>query len=235
MSINGNIMANRKNIIAIVTMFIIAFLSATTMQAQRSTNWVAYNGDHCWLIEARGGVTFDKEPISGDSKIESNAFARLTFFHHGLYAYAEGGYARKDFAGYVGGGVKLAKKHWFAQPAVELGLGLGSQYCGYNYKAATTIDNATGKYSVAISQDYLDSKLKFQARLAVNVEFRVAERVSVVAYGEGIYRPYEAKTLSPNGDFVINGVQIDAKSVSSIGLQSNKFVLGAGIGVKLAF
>ena len=227
-------MANRKNIIAIVTMFV-AFLGAATMQAQRSTNWVAYNGDHCWLVEARGGVTFDKDPLTGASKTESNAFARLSFYHHGLYAYAEGGHARQDFAGYVGGGIKLAKKHWPVQPTIEIGLGLGSQYCGYNYKAATTIDNETGKYSVAINQDFLDSKLKFQARLAVNVEFRVAERVSVIAYGEGIYRPYEAKTLSPNGDFEINGVQIDAKSVSSIGLQSNKFVLGAGLGVKLSF
>ena len=233
MSENGNIMANRKNIIAIVTMFVIA--CAATMQAQRSTNWVAYNGDHCWLIEARGGVTFDKDPLTGASKTESNAFARLTFFHHGLYAYAEGGAARKDFTGYVGGGVKLAKKHWFAQPAIELGVGLGRQYCGYNYKAATTIDKATGKYSVAINQDFLDSKLKFQARLAVNVEFKMSDRFRLVAYAEGIYRPYESKTLSPNGDFEINGVKLDATSVSPIGLQSTKFVIGAGVGVKYSF
>lgn len=228
-------MANRKNIITIVTMFVIAFLGAATMQAQRSTNWVAYNGDHCWLVGARGGVTFDKDPLTDASKIESNAFARLTFYHHGLYAYAEGGYARQDFAGYVGGGVKLAKKHWPVQPAIELGLGLGSQYCGYNYKAATTIDNETGKYSVAVNQDFLDSKLKFQGRVAFNVEFKLSDRFRLFAYAEGTYRPYEAKTLSPNGDFTINGVTIDAKSVNSIGLQSNKLVMGAGIGVKYSF
>jgi len=85
-----------------------------------------------------------------------------------------------------------------------------------------------------ISQDFLDSKLKPQAYAAFKLEWRVAERFSLVAGVGGQYRFCEAKTLTPSGDFEVNGKKLDP-SVGSIGLKSQKFIVTASIGVKISF
>ncbi len=220
----------KSNIISVLLIVIATVATSFSASAQQRARHISYTGNHCWLGEVRGSVLFDKNPITGAAKAEAGGFARVSLYKKGWYAYAEGGYQRSDFAGYIGGGVKLAERTWVVQPKVELGIGLGNQYCGYNYKAAVSENTEAGKLDILVSEQFLDSKIKPQGRLALDVEIRCSDRVSVIAGAEGIYRFSEAKTLEPNGNLVVNGQTIDAKT-GAIEMKSNKFVMGVSLGV----
>lgn len=224
-------MKTKKNFFIAVLLFIVAMLCATTAQAQQRVNHVSYTGRHCLLVETRGSANLDKAPLTGKSQIEAGGFLRLMLFKKSFYAFAEGGYQRSDFAGYVGGGVKLAKDKWAVKPALELGIGLGNQTVGYNYEGSSYEDNASGKVSVNLGRQFLDNKIKLQGRAAFTLEFRCDDRWSVVASAETIYRPYEAKTLDPSGEFKVNNKPIDP-SVGAIKLRSEKLVYGVSLGIR---
>ncbi len=218
-------------LLAVIIMMVLGTVAAT---AQIRDSHHTANGDNCWLLEGYAKAGFDKAPLTGSAETEIGGMIRLNRYHKNLYVFAEGGYERSNFAGYIGVGHKLAKKSWKLQPAVEVGIGFGNQYCGYSYEAATKDETEAGKLSVVISQDFLDSKLKPQAYAAFKLEWRVAERFSLVAGVGGQYRFCEAKTLTPSGDFEVNGKKLDP-SVGSIGLKSQKFIVTASIGVKISF
>lgn len=214
---------------AIIMMFV-----TIAANAQVRDSHITRNGDNCWLIEPVATVTFDKDPLTGASKTDFGGLIRLNRYHKGFYAFAEGGYEREGFSGNLGAGIKLAKKTWKIQPAIEAGVGFGNQYCGYSYEAAAKEETEAGKVSVVISQDFLDSKLKPQAFANFKVEMRVSDRVSITAGIGAKYRFSEAKTITPSGDFEVNGKKLDP-SVGSINLQTSKVVMTASLSVKWSF
>ncbi len=219
-----------KNILAVIIMMV----ATIAVNAQIKVNHITYNGDNCWLLEPVATVSFDKDPLTGSSKTDIGGLIRLNRYHKGFYAFAEGGYERGGFAGNIGAGYKLAKKTWKIQPAIEAGVGFGNQYCGYSYEAAAKEETEAGKLSVVISQDFLDCKLKPQAFANFKLEFRVADRVSITAGVGAKYRFSEAKTLTPSGDFEVNGKKLDP-SVGSINLQTSKVIMTASLSVKWSF
>jgi len=223
-----------KNLYTLFTVIIMMVFGTVAVNAQQKVQHVTFNGDNCWLIEGIATANFDKDPLTGASKTDMGGLIRLNRYYHGFYGFVEGGYEREGFAGNIGAGVKLARKTWKLQPAVEVGVGFGNQYCGYSYEAAAKEDFENGSLSVVISQDFLDKKLKPQAFAAFKLEWRVADNWSVTAGVGAKYRFSEAKTLTPSGDFEVNGKKLDA-TVGSINLQTSKVIMTASLSVKFNF
>lgn len=227
-------MAKKNSVYTVFAVIIMMVLGTVAATAQVRDSHITRNGDNCWLLEPIATVTFDKDPLSGASKADIGGLVRLNRYNKGFYAFAEGGYERQGFTANLGAGIKIAKKTWKIQPAIEAGVGFGNQYCGYSYEAATKENTEAGKLSVVIAQDFLDSKMKPQTFANFKLEWRVADNWSICAGIGGKYRFSEAKTLNPGGDFEVNGKKLDPQ-VGSINLQTAKIVMTAQLSIKFSF
>ncbi len=205
-----------KNFFAAIIMMVFTTIAATAQNKN-----VVYNvgtGNNCLLIDVTPQVTLDKDPITGAGKLDWGSQLRVSRYHKGWSFFVEGGYARKGLIAGVGVGRKLCPLTWRVQPTLELGVGVGKQYRGYRYNAASEDEK------INLHQDFLDAKVLPQGFANFKLEWRMSNRCSLIGGVGCVYRPFEANRLVPDGGIDIDGVDFNSQ-IGGWKLQTEKVAL----------
>lgn len=211
---------------------VLAISGTVVANAQHASKKTTWDGNLFLTIEGSGVALMDKNPGTGETKIDFGGMGRLNLYTHRHNIFVEAGAQRSELAAFAGYGYDFVQtefgNHSDAGLALgaEVAFGVTPQYAGYRIDEEIVLEghSTPTKYKDA----FATTVSRMSAKAALNLKLEFSSRVGMKVFAGVQYNFSEGERMEPDGELKINGQPLP-NTVHPMNLETSKVKPFAGV------